>query len=71
VLPLGIPADSPYFASVVGRKAPRHKPHTPATTGKIPFIEEDFNLEVNHRQLTLSYRLLPPKRRNAAENAAR
>lgn len=71
MLPLGIPADSPYFASVVGRKAPRLKPHTPATTGKIPFTKKDFNLAVNHRQLTLSYRLLPPKRRNAAENAAR
>ena len=60
---------SPLFAKNVGGIVSRPSPQPPATSAEIPFVGEHFSASTNHRQLTLSYRLLPPKRRNAARNA--
>jgi len=41
------------------------------TISKIPFVHAQFNARMNQRQFTLSYRLLPLNRRNAAQNGPR
>jgi len=38
---------------------------------QIPFVHAQFNARMNQRQFTLSYRLLPLNRRNAAQNGPR
>jgi hypothetical protein len=39
-------------------------------TSEIPFAGEQFSAAVAERQFTLSYRLLPPNRRKAAQTLA-
>jgi hypothetical protein len=41
----------------------------PPLADENPFSDEYFSFRTNHRQFTLSYRVLPPKRRKAAQNA--
>jgi hypothetical protein len=45
--------------------------HPPPCPGENPLFVEHFSLTANHRQLTLSYQLLPLIRRIAAQNATR
>jgi hypothetical protein len=44
-------------------------PNFPDKNWQIPLTGEQFNPHPNLRQLTLSYQLLPLKRRKAAQNA--
>jgi len=41
----------------------------PPPSAEIPLVVEQFSPWANHRQLTLSYRVLPPNRRKAAPYA--
>lgn len=61
---------SPDFAGKCGKANLRHPCRPPQSPGKIPFCFEHFSWLRNQRQLTLSYRVLPPNRRKAARNGA-
>ena len=55
----------PSISPVKCRKVNLRQIAGPPSPGKIPFCCEHFRRGVNHRQLTLSYRLLPFNRRKA------
>jgi hypothetical protein len=43
----------------------------PPQSAEIPLVDEQFSAGTNHRQLTVSYQVLPPKGRKAARYATR
>jgi hypothetical protein len=62
-------AQSPNSAKVAGEIMCAPKRWFPRQDWQIPLTGEQFNPRLNQRQLTLSYQLLPLKRRKAAQNA--
>jgi hypothetical protein len=60
-----------FFAKNAGGKVYGLSRAPPPQSAEIPLVDEQFSPGSNKRQLTLSYRVLPPKGRKAAQYATR